>query len=227
MNIFAIKRLRIYVLAAMAFTTIAAQGQCKFCRSYDDFIDNNWERIDTVYCKKRDKKQQFWWEGGYTLTTGNKDLDKTLKYDAFIVMQSDTAYLNCRNVRHDTVLFEKGYTRVKRFNNNGLLFANQFVDKKSQQDIRTASFVGGIIGGLSAASAYKDKQVCYIISSGADGIGYINTRMIDDQMIEEMMEKDIIKDGKLYLEYTSEGKKAKRMNPSHVIPILEKAGLIK
>ena len=222
------KLFRTFAFAVMVFMTITAKGQCKFCRSYEDFINDKWEKIDTVFCKKRSKNQQLWWGGNdFTLTTGNKDLDKTLKNEAFIVMQSDTAYLNCLNVRHDAVLFGKGYTRVKRFNNNGSLFTNQFVDKKSQQDIRSASFVGGIIGGLSAVSAYKDKLVCYIISSGADEKGYINTRMIDDQMIEEMMEKDIIKEGSLYIEYLSEGKKAKRMNPSHVIPILEKAGLIK
>lgn len=222
------KLFRTFAFAVMVFMTITAKGQCKFCRSYEDFINGNWEKIDTVFCKKRSKNQQFWWGGNdFTLTTGNKDLDKTLKNEAFIVMQSDTAYLNCRNVKHDNVFLGKGFTRVKRFNNNGLLFANQFVDKKSQQDIRSAGFVGGAIGALSAASAYKDKLVCYIISSGADEKGYINTRMVDDQTIEEMFEKDIIKEGSLYIEYLSEGKKVKRMNPSHVIPILEKAGLIK
>ena len=222
------KLFRTFAFAVMVFMTISAKGQCKFCRSYEDFIDNNWIKIDTVYCKKRSKSQQFWWGGNdFTLTTGNKDWDKVLKNEAFIVMQSDTTYLNCRNVRHDTVLLGKGFTRARRFNNNGLIFAHQFVNKKSEQDIRSARYIAGAIGALSAASDYKDKQVCYIISSGAGGIGYINTRMVDDKMIEEMMEKDIIKDGKIYLEYTSEGKKAKRMNPSHVIPILEKAGLIK
>ena len=222
------KLFRTFAFAVMVFMTITAKGQCKFCRSYEDFINDKWEKIDTIYCKKRSKSQQFWWGcNDFTLTTGNKALDKSLKKEAFIVMQSDTAYLNCRNLRHDNVLLGNEFTRVRRFYNNGLIFANQFVDKKSQQNIRTAISVGGINVGLSVAYANKDKLVCYIISSGADEKGYINTRMIDDQMIEELMEKDIIKEGSLYIEYLSEGKKAKRMNPSHVIPILEKAGLIK
>ena len=226
MKIFVIKGHRIYVFAAMVFMTIAAQGQCKFCRSYEDFIDNNWEKIDTVYCKKRGKKQEYCWGGEYTLTTGNKDLDQILQNEAFIVMQSDTAHLNCRNLRHDNVLLGNGYTRARRFNNNGLIFAHHFANKKSQQDIMGARYIAGALGAMSAASDYDKKQVCYIISSGADEKGHINTRMVDDQMIDEMTDKDIIKDGKLYLEYISEGKKVKRMHPSHVIPIFEKAGLI-
>lgn len=225
-EVFAMKRLIIYIFAALVSITISAQGQCKFCRSYEDFINDKWEKIDTIYCKKSKL-----WGGGYdneyTLTTGNKALDKSLKKEAFIVMQSDTGYLNCHNLRHDNVLLGNGFTRARRFNNNGLIFARHFANKKSRQEIRTAIFIGGINVGLSAASDYDKKQVCYIISSGADEKGYINTRMVDDQMIEEMMEKDIIKEGSLYIEYLSEGKKAKRMNPSHVIPILEKAGLIK
>ena len=220
--------LRILVLATMVFMTISAKGQCKFCKSYEDFIDDHWEKLDTVYCKKRSKSQKFLWGGkDYTLTTGNKDLDKVLKYEACIVMQSDTAYLNCRNVRHDTVLLGKGYTKAKRFGDHGLLFVSQFANKKSAQEIMGARYFAGALGSMSTASDYEKRQVCYIISSGADGIGYINTRMVDDEMIEEMMEKNIIKDGGLYLKYLSEGKKWQRIHASHVIPILEEAGLLK
>ena len=102
------KLFRTFAFAVMVFMTITAKGQCKFCRSYEDFINDKWEKIDTIFCKKRSKNLQLWWGGNdFTLTTGNKDLDKTLKNEAFIVMQSDTAYLNCLNVRHDAVLFGK------------------------------------------------------------------------------------------------------------------------
>ncbi len=46
------KYIRIFVVATMVFMTISAQGQCKFCKSYEDFIDDHWEKLDTVYCKK-------------------------------------------------------------------------------------------------------------------------------------------------------------------------------
>ena len=91
----------------------------------------------------------------------------------------------------------------------------------------SAGFMLGTIGRLSVTADYADKIVCYVISSGADKKGNIDTRMIDDEMIDEMMDKNIIKDGKLYLEHLSEGKKVKRMLAPHIIPILEKAGLLK
>ena len=46
------KYIRIFVVATMVFMTISAQGQCKFFKSYEDFIDDHWEKLDTVYCKK-------------------------------------------------------------------------------------------------------------------------------------------------------------------------------
>ena len=182
----------------------------------------------TLYIAKNSRNQKFWWEGNdYKLTTGNKDLDNILKKEAFIVMQADTAYLNLHNIKHNKLAICNAFTKAKRFNEHELIFTHQIVNKKILQEMTTAGFLLGTIGRLSVAADHVDQIVCYLISSGADKKGYINTRIIDDQMIEEMMEKDIIKDGKLYLEYLSKGKKVKRMLASHIIPILEKAGLLK
>lgn len=222
------KLLKTFALAAMVFMTISAKSQCKFCKSYEDFIDDHWEKLDTVYCKENSRNQELWWEGNdYKLTTGNKDLDNILKKEAFIVMQADTAYLNLHNIKHDKLAICNAFTKAKRFNEHELIFTHQIVNKKILQEMTTAGLLLGAIGRLSVAADHAGQIVCYVISSGADKKGNINTRMIDDQMIEEMIEKDIIKDGKLYLEYLSEGKKVKRMLASHIIPILEKAGLLK
>lgn len=222
------KLLKTFALAAMVFMTISAKSQCKFCKSYEDFIDDHWEKLDTVYCKKNRRNQKFWWEGNdYNLTTGNKDLDNILKKKAFIVMQADTAFLNLHNIKHDKLSICRAFTKAKRFNEHGLIFTHPIINKKILQEMTSAGFMLGTIGRLSVTADYADKIVCYVISSGADKKGNIDTRMIDDEMIDEMMDKNIIKDGKLYLEYLSEGKKVKRMLAPHIIPILEKAGLLK
>ena len=225
---FAMKRLIIYVFAALVSITISAQGRYKYCKSYEDFIDDHWEKLDTVYCKKNRRNQKFWWEGNdYNLTTGNKDLDNILKKEAFIVMLADTAFLNLHNIKHDKLSICRAFTKAKRFNEHGLIFTHPIINKKILQEMTSAGFMLGTIGRLSVTADYADKIVCYVISSGADKKGNIDTRMIDDEMIDEMMDKNIIKDGKLYLEYLSEGKKVKRMLAPHIIPILEKAGLLK
>ena len=163
------KRLIIYVFAALVSITISAQGRYKYCKSYEDFIDDHWEKLDTVYCKKNRRNQKFWWEGNdYNLTTGNKDLDNILKKEAFIVMQADTAFLNLHNIKHDKLAICNAFTKAKRFNEHELIFTHQIVNKKILQEMTTAGFLLGTIGRLSVAADHVDPIVCYLISSGAD-----------------------------------------------------------
>ena len=59
---------------------IMANAQCKYCNSYEDYVEGRWQQLDTIYCKSHSKNHQVWVGGSdYTLTTGNKATDKILK----------------------------------------------------------------------------------------------------------------------------------------------------
>ena len=179
--------------------------------------------LDTVYCNSHSKTRQKWLGGNdYTLTTGDKTTDKILKKKAFIVMQSDTLYVNCRNLRYEGTRFGNGYTRARRIGERSLLLVNRIIGEETRDKI---FFMYGAIGGVAEAIVWNSKsvkqQVCYVISFGADDKGHIEIRLIDDRLMDQM----IMNHYDLYQEYYAEEKPSKRILATHVIPILEKAGL--
>ena len=214
--------LQMIIFAAMLMTALTVSGQSRYCKTYEDFIEDRWEQLDTVYIDSHSKSHQFWWGGNdYKLTTGNKDTDNILKKDAFAVMQGDTIYLNCRNLRYDKTRFGNGYTKARRIGERSLLFVNRMIGREVRNDQVMVGFMFGTVGVAVSANKWMKNQVCYVISSGAEDDGHIAIRPIDDSLMNQMIDNRV----DLHEEYYSEKDRKKRMLAIHVIPILEKSGL--
>lgn len=206
---------------AMFFVIIDAHGQKAYSLTYEDFMEDRWEPLDSLTAKEHGDSRKFWWGGNdFALTTGDKKLDKIIKKSAFVVATDTTLFLNCRNLRYEKTRFGNGYVSCRRIGQRSILFVNRLIGREEQAKAHTASMFG-LIGGLIAASSGQ-KQVCYVISDGADEKGHINIRLIDDNLMEKMLDGH----DDLKTQYYSEKKKNKRFLASHVIPILEKAGLL-
>lgn len=213
----------LFSLAAL-FACMAVSAQCKFCYSYEDFVDNKWEPLDTVFTIQHSKSHQLWWGGNdFSLKTGNASLDKKLKKQAFIIMQADTMYVNCRNLRYENTRFNNGFTKAMRIGNRSVLFVNKIIGKEARDREATTAFMFGAIGSAITLGDHYKQQVCYVISASADEKGHIHIRLINDGLMDQMIEgRD-----DLHIEYYSEQDDDKRILASHIIPILEKAGLFK
>ena len=211
-----------FVTILMAIVAINADAQCRYCNTYEDFLEGRWQQLDTIYCESHSKSRQIWWGGNdYTLTTGDKSTDKILKKDAFVVMQADTLYVNCRNLRYQKTRLGNGYTKAMRIGQRSLLFVNRIIGNNAQSLLIPSGLMFGALGGAITASQQVKQQVCYVISFGADSEGRIAIRLIDDDLMDQM----IINRDDLHHEYYAEDNDSKRMLATHVIPILEKAGL--
>ena len=58
----------------LLLTAADALSQCRYCNSYEDFVNDKWQPLDTLYSKKHGNSYVFLWGvGGYKLTTGDKD----------------------------------------------------------------------------------------------------------------------------------------------------------
>ena len=78
------------MLLAIAAITVA-DAQCQYCNTYEDFVAGRWQKLDTVYCESHSKSEKILLGiNDFSLTTGDKALDKNLKKEAFIVKQVDT-----------------------------------------------------------------------------------------------------------------------------------------
>ena len=203
-------------------TVLSAKGQCGYYNSYEDFLNGKWERLDTVYIDHHSKSRQFWWGGNdFSISTGNKDVDKKLKKDIFAVIQADTLYLNCRELRFEKTRFGNGYVQARRIGERSIFFVNRMIGKDAASDIQGAGYMFGILGSAVSISRNLKQQVCYVISNGADEKGHIIIRVIDDQLMRQMLtgQYDLLD------EYYSVENKYDRKLAVHIVPILEKSGL--
>lgn len=206
------------VSAMLLLVATPVCGQSRYCNSYEDFVGNRWEQLDTIYLVGHSKSRQLWWGGNdYTLTSGDDAIDKKLKKDAFVVMQGDSIYLNCHNLRYQKTVFGNGFTKARRVGDQNLLFVNKIVGKEAMSGVML-----GAIGGAIAASKQMKQQVCYVVSNGADKKGRIEVKLIDDELMDQL----IANRADLHDEYYAEKKASKRRLATHIIPILEKAGLL-
>ena len=206
----------------LTIVAVSINAQCQYCNTYEDYLEGRWQQVDTIYCKSHSKSHQMWVGGSdYTLTTGDKSTDNILKKEAFAVMICDTLYVNCRNLQYEKTRFGSGYTRAMRIGQRSLLFVNRIIGSDAQSSAAMAGFMFGALGGAIAASKQMKQQVCYVISYGADSKGRISIRLIDDGLMDQM----IINRDDLHDEYYAEENTSKRLRATHVIPILEKAGL--
>lgn len=197
-------------------------AQCRYCNTYDEFRADQWTVLDTVYCIGHSKSSQFWWGvNDYKLTTGDEATDKILKKEAFLVMIGDTMYVNLRNLQFEKTRFGSGYTIATLIGKDTLLFVNRQIGKYMKQRVNVGMMFGAI-GGAIAASSMMKQQVCYAISNGAGEKGRIPVQLINDNMIDKM----IANRSDLREDYYSEKNDNKRIRANHVIPILEKAGII-
>lgn len=225
----------IRIISLCTFLLIAGNAlcQCRYCKSYKDFLEGKWEPLDTIYCKGQSKGHTFMWGySNYKLTAGDKDIDRILNGTAFAVMQADSIYVNCRRLRFEKASFGNGYCKAARIGRNDLLLVNQLIGKEARENMSKAmngpgvmfGAVGaGIAAGITANKQMKNK-VCYIITPSANGESLYDIEMFEDQMMDKiLLSRDLID---LHNAYYEEKDKTKRRLASRVIPILEKAGII-
>ena len=69
----------------LSFIAVLCSAQYRYCNTYEDFLENRWQELDTLYIDSHSKNQQLWWGGNdFTLTTGDKAFDNILKKDIFM-----------------------------------------------------------------------------------------------------------------------------------------------
>jgi hypothetical protein len=223
----------VLTIVLFLLTTVSVCGQCGYCKSYKDFLEDKWESLDTVYCKEQSKGHTFMWGySNYKLTTGDKDIDRILNGAAFAVMQADSIYVNCCHLRFEKASFGNGYCKAARIGQNDLLIVNQLIGKEARDNMSKAmdgpgvmfGAVGaGIAAGIAAQKQMKNK-VCYIITPSANGESLYDIELFDDRRMDKLLlSRDLID---LHNAYYEEKDKNKRRLAARILPILMEAGII-
>ena len=158
----------------------------------------------------------------YRAMSKKKDVNKAIK-NAFVIAQGDSMFVNCRHLRYQKTMFGKGYAKAWKIGTRSVLFVNMLIGKEVQNEQTMAAILFGTIGAISVTNKNRKNQVCYVISDGADEKGKIQIRLVDDELIKQMLDEQA---PSLMKEYYAESDDMKRIAAAHVIPILMKSGLI-
>ncbi len=199
---------------------LGTSAQEKYCTSYSDFKANNWVEIDTPLQSKARTQNQKFWNGGndFQFTTGDKQMDKTLKNNALVVMMGDTMFVNCKNLEYKKRLFGKGYAKACRFDGNKILIVNN-----PPADV-SIGIMFGLIGAAIAESNRLEKQMCYVLHSDPlPGKKRFPLVLIDDAFMEDLLNNYNAPE---LLEKYNQAPKNKRNYANNVLPILEELKLI-
>lgn len=232
---------RLLLLCMLLLTAIDALSQCKYCNSYEDFVNDKWQPLDTLYSKKHGKGYVFLWGvGGYKLTTGDKATDATVK-KSFAVMQGNNLFVNGHRLKCGKQSMGKGFCKAARINRYNIVFTSNIMpaDYNSSQMAGTmgaaiiiggaiggavaGAIIGGTMGGVQATKSMKH-PVCHVVTPSSDDEKQTAIVPIDDNLMDKfLLSRNLTK---LHEKYYAEKDKDKRMQASRVIPILEKAGII-
>lgn len=236
---------RLLLLCMLLLTAIDALSQCKYCNSYEDFVNDKWQPLDTLYSKKHGKGYVFLWGvGGYKLTTGDKATDATVK-KSFAVMQGNNLFVNGHRLKCGKQSMGKGFCKAARINRYNIVFTSNIMpaDINSSQlaggmaatfgmmagqggaigGAVAGAIIGGTMGGVQATKSMKH-PVCHVVTPSSNDEKQTAIVPIDDKLMDKfLLSRNLTK---LHEKYYAEKDKDKRMQASRVIPILEKAGII-
>lgn len=71
------KQRRYFFLFAALMIFASVSGQCRYCNTYEDFLNDRWIRLGAVSFEQHSKSRQAWWGGnGYTkaIRIGNRSI---------------------------------------------------------------------------------------------------------------------------------------------------------
>lgn len=197
-------------------------ARSRYCLTYEDFMSDKWIEIPEVILEERTQSAKFWWGGSdYNLEAGDEGIDKILKKKAFAVMKDSTLLINSAKLMYNKIPLGKGYSEAKYIGKGKIFFVNSAIDRDGE--LGRAQFWGGMVATSIVVYNNMKNPLCFTVSKVShDKKGRMNVRLVDDTQMGIWL----INHQELYDLYMSEKKENKRLRASHIVPILEKAGIL-
>jgi len=193
-------KLKAILLLMLCFISISTYGQSLYCKSYADYMNNDWISIDSLTISTRNNGQKTWSGGAdFKPLTGNKETDKMLKKEARFIIHDDTLYVNCKGLKYQGCGFGNWYAPGFRYEKDKICFICTKIGKKEAMNMSMFGVLGGAVGGAISASEQMKKRTCYIINSDDKKVIRMTDKYMEEllsshpQMLEEfnkMKKKD-------------------------------------
>lgn len=118
------------LLVLMCLMALNAQAQTKFCNSYAEYKTNQWKPYADLIPEKEPDSIRVKYDGqDFTLKTSDKEVNKVIKHDVFMMQIDKQLFINQRFLRDEDggILPVNNYLRALPYKGNKLLVVSYHV----------------------------------------------------------------------------------------------------
>ena len=227
------------VMMVLVLVSLTSQAQTKFCKSYADYKAGQWKPYEELIPGKEPDSIRIKYDGqDFTLKTSDKEVNKVIKHDVFMMQIDKQLFINQRPLRDEDggILPVNNFLRALPYQGDKLLVVSYKVTMGDVLDLVNIGLDIALLatghttwGSIFLATDLlltnddlMEHHVLYLVDKEPNAKGkYIMTRLND-----EFMEKLLRDDPVTFEQYFGRKKKGDRQSASNILPILVKKGLI-
>ena len=227
------------VMMVLVLVSLTSQAQTKFCKSYADYKAGQWKPYEELIPGKEPDSIRVKYDGqDFTLKTSDKEVNKAIKHDVFMMQIDKQMFINQRPLRDEDggILPVNNFLRALPYQGDKLLVVSYKVTMGDVLDLVNIGLDIALLatghttwGSIFLATDLlltnddlMEHHVLYLVDKEPNAKGkYIMTRLND-----EFMEKLLRDDPVTFEQYFGRKKKGDRQSASNILPILVKKGLI-
>ena len=138
------------LLVLMCLMALNAQAQTKFCNSYAEYKTNQWKPYADLIPEKEPDSIRVKYDGqDFTLKTSDKEVNKVIKHDVFMMQIDKQLFINQRFLRDEdgVILPVNNYLRALPYKGNKLCVVSYHVTMGDVLDLVNIGL--DIAGGLA------------------------------------------------------------------------------
>ena len=212
------------LLVLMCLMALNAQAQTKFCNSYAEYKTNQWKPYADLIPEKEPDSIRVKYDGqDFTLKTSDKEVNKVIKHDVFMMQIDKQLFINQRFLRLPykgnkllVVSYHVTLGDVLDLVNIGLDIALLATGHTTWGSIFLATDL------LLTNDDLMQHHILYLVDKAPNEKGkYVMTRL-NDAFMEQLLRDDPV----TFEQYYGRQKKGDRQSAANILPILVKKGLI-
>ncbi len=227
------------LLVLMCLMALNAQAQTKFCNSYAEYKTNQWKPYADLIPEKEPDSIRVKYDGqDFTLKTSDKEVNKVIKHDVFMMQIDKQLFINQRFLRDEdgAILPVNNYLRALPYKGNKLCVVSYHVTLGDVLDLVNIGLDIALLatghttwGSIFLATDLlltnddlMQHHILYLVDKAPNEKGkYVMTRL-NDAFMEQLLRDDPV----TFEQYYGRQKKGDRQSAANILPILVKKGLI-
>ena len=233
------KTKKLLFVALTVMCAITVQAQVKVCMNYADFKADKWKPYTDLIEGKEPDSCRVKYDGiDFTFKTDNKEVNKAIKQDVFLMSVDSQLFVNQRMLRDEdgAILPVNNFLRALPYKGGKLCVVSYKVTLGDVLDLVNIGLDVALLATghttwgtiflatdlLLTNNDLMEHHILYLIDKEPNAKGKIVMTRINDQFMEKLLRDDPV----TYEQYYGRNKKVNRQSAANILPILVKKELI-